>query len=130
MRRRGFLQCIALSSLAAVLPWQAVPGWQVQGAATHPGAPLSLRVSRRVPAGAQLVVQIEHQRGDQSIAVTEHGPIAVVAGQPLQLVTPYPYGDLVAGVYDVRLLLRDGHGRLLERCSAGQYAIRRVRFSA
>ncbi len=44
--------------------------------------------------------------------------------------TPYPFHDLVPGWYDVEAELLAADGSLLQRLSAGGYAVRAYRFSA
>ncbi len=130
MRRRGFLQSITLSTLAALLPWRDVSGWQVVGEAIAPGARLAVQLATHVPHGAVLTLAVHHQRLGGPRIPAYHRTHAVTAGQHLELVTPYPYADLVAGTYFVHLSLRDGRGRMLDQHEAGHYAIRRFRFSA
>jgi hypothetical protein len=130
MRRRGFLQCIALSTVAAVLPWRDLSGWQIDGEATSPGARLRVIVARHVPGGSTLTIDVAHEKQDGVILRSRHSAQIVVAGQELEVVTPYPYTDLVPGQYAISLLLHDAHGRELDRHDAGSYAIRRFRFSA
>ena len=130
MRRRAFLQCMTLSTVAAVLPWRELPGWQVDGEATVPGARLQVQVAAHVPAGATLAIDVIHGGADGTSTGSQHAEQGVVAGQQLEVVTPYPYDDLVAGSYAVSLTLRDSRGRVLDRHDAGQYHIRRFRFSA
>ncbi len=130
MRRRGFLQCITVSTIAAVLPWRALSGWAIDGEAAAPGARLLVRLAAHVPLGASLAIELQHKRQDGSQIASRHAEQPVSAGQKLELVTPYPYSDLVAGTYEVALTLRDERGHLLDRHVAGSYAIRRFRFSA
>lgn len=130
MRRRGFLQCIALGSLAAVLPWRDRPGWQIDGESTSPGARLRVDLAADVPVGATLGLTVQHEGRNGTRTTSQHGEFAVSAGQQLELVTQYPYTDLIAGTYAIQLTLRDGRNRVLDRCDAGSYAIRRFRFSA
>jgi uncharacterized protein (DUF2141 family) len=130
MRRRGFLQCITLSTVAAILPWRNLSGWQVDGEATSPGAQLLVRVAPHVPQGSTLHVQVRHSRADGQTTSTQHASQAVHADQQVTLVTPYPYADLIAGTYAVELQLHDARGRTLDRHDAGTYTVRRFRFSA
>lgn len=130
MRRRSFLQCVALSTVAAVLPWRDLAGWQVDGEATSPGARLRVILAPHVPAGSSLAIEVTHDKPDGATATSQHAQQVVAAGQHLELATPYPYTDLVAGKYTVRLALRDPRGRILDRHDAGTYVIRRFRFSA
>ena len=130
MRRRSFLQCVALSTVAAVLPWRELAGWQIDGEATAPGARLRVTVAGHVPTGSTLAIDVAHKGADGAILGSRHAVQTVAAGQQLEVVTPYPYTDLVAGQYTVSLVLHDPRGRELDRHDAGSYAIRRFRFSA
>ncbi len=130
MRRRGFLQCIALSYLAAVLPWREASGWQIAGEATAPGARLQVDLALGLPPETLLLLDLHHDRADGTRTTSRHAALPVTGGQRLELVTPYPYQDLVAGRYAVALTLQDAHGAVLERHAAGSYTLRRVRFSA
>ena len=130
MRRRGFLHCITLSTLAAVLPWRDLGGWQVDGEATAPGAILQIDIAKHVPANAALEVDIAHVRPDGVCNTVRAIAQRVTPGQQLRIPTPYPYRDLVAGTYDVTLTLRDEAGREIDRHEAGRYTVRRFRFSA
>lgn len=130
MHRRGFLQCITFSALAAVLPWRDMPGWRVDGQAILPGARLRVHVAGHVPIGASLELEVWHQRTDGTEIPAHRATHGVTAGEHLDLVTPYPYDDLIAGTYVVRLILRDAAGQTQEHHNAGQYVVRRFRFSA
>ncbi len=130
MQRRGFLQCIALSSLAAVLPWRDLAGWEVSGEATAPGVRLRVSIAPHVPADATLHVEVQHTRGAATATLSRHAQQVVHGGQEVEVVTPYPYADLVAGTYAVRLHLQDACGRPLDTHDAGTYTVRRFRFSA
>lgn len=130
MKRRSFLQCVALSGLAVTLPWQDAVGWRVDGQVTQPGARLRVRVSPGLQEAAVLVVEVSHVRAGTVVAQTQHDAQPVVPGADLVVVTPYPYTHLVAGDFAVRLLLQHPDGHLIDAHDAGTYHVRRFRFSA
>ena len=121
---------MTVSSAAALLPWRPLPGWEVTGAATAPGAPLWITLAAHVPADARLTLDVVHTPAAGSPTAMRADERAVRGGQTLELTTPYPYDDLVAGAFAVRLDLRDSAGRHLATWDAGSYTIRRFRFSA
>lgn len=130
MRRRGFLQCIAISGLAVVMPWRPAAGWQVVGAATLPGALLEVTLKRQAPPGATWAVEVCHTAVGRPLRRTQHGNEAAETGRSRTLATPYPYADLVPGDYAVAVVLCAADGRELDRAECGSYSVRRVRFSA
>lgn len=130
MERRPFLQFLLLGVGTAVLPWQLPPGWRVEGHATTPGARLRVTLGRDLPHGAQLLMEMTHLRHNQPSLRSQHQQQNVQAGQELELLTPYPYAQLVAGQYQVELVLLDADSRELQRHDAGIYHIHKFRFSA
>lgn len=140
MERRTFLTvCVGTGVAAAHLAWPGAPltdlfgglapssgpGWQVDGRALCPGAPLQVTLAAEVPVGSRVRLLVDHQ-GRRHDA----GAFAVTPGATLTLETPYPFDDLVPGAYSVLLTLEGPLGQSLAACPVGSYTLQRFRFSA
>lgn len=90
-----------------------------------PGARVQVVVAADAPPGCAVRMIARHASGSAA------GPaVAAPAGAAVVVETPYPFFDLIPGWYDVEAELLGADGSVLQRLSAGGYAVRAYRFSA
>lgn len=114
----------SVSGLAGIPAWFA-PLIDVRACSVFPDAPLALTIADGAPAGCSVTAVVVHDGCEHRFAA-----LAVHTSGPLTLTIPYPHDDIIAGRYDVHVELTAANGRRLERCPAGGYTLRAVRFSA
>jgi len=116
------------ATLRPVLDTRAL---RVDGEALHPGAPLLARVARDATAARFVACRVFKDDALEPARVERY---AIEAGQTRPLEVPYPWDELVPGLYRVEVALLgagpQGDQPELESVDVGAYAIRRFRFSA
>lgn len=97
----------------------------VAGRALFPGVPLQISLHPEGPSGGSIRLTLTHEGRPFLDA-----PHPAAPGATLCLETPYPYEDLVPGLYEVSVELVDASGVVLERHPVGGYGLTPHWFSA
>lgn len=125
LNRRRFLTLLGAVGLSTAASQRLEPWIRDCGDGFCPGAAVKLQVAPDVPPGCLVRMAARHASGSAA------GPaVPAVPGAAVVAETPYPFHDLVPGRYYVEAELLGPDGSLLQRLSAGGYAVRAYRFSA